>query len=91
MLFNERMTPEERERFFERKRLLEKGFQALDQKDQEKVMDAAAKLQWRRLVKMRNGRLLTFKFLCRELTEQEENKLLEKIEKLLGKGDNRYD
>lgn len=83
MLFNERMTPEERERFFERKRLLEKGFQALDQKGQAKVMDDAAKLQWRRLVKMRNGRLLTFKFLCRELTWQEENKLLAKIEKLL--------
>lgn len=40
---------------------------------------------------MRHGRLLILKFLCRELTEQEENKILEKIEKLLGKGDNRYD
>lgn len=85
MLFSERMTPEEKKRFFERKRLIDKEFQALDQKGQAKVLDTAAKLNWRRLVKMRHGRLLILKFLCRELTEQEENKILAQIEKLLCK------
>ncbi len=82
MLMSADMTPEEVQRFADRKLEIDRSFQLLGRTDQAKVLDLAAKLQWRRLVELRYGRRMTLRFLCRQLSEEEELKILALVRKL---------